>query len=201
MIYIDESTIKVGGVILPGLFKSIEVKTDALVEEQTVEGKTEKPKQATGYEDAKVNMELILYDGPILSKIQKLQVIQNLFRKSGQTKPIVYEIVNEHTSARGVTKVIFKNLTTKEQNKNDELSVTIEFWQYVAMTITAKKTSSSSASKTATSKANAKLTSEYQNYLGNRGAAPKIQDKTTKTVARDNASTQVYKNRVGYMPY
>lgn len=199
MIYIDESTIKVGGVILPGLFKSIEVKTDALVEEQTVEGKTEKPKQATGYEDAKVNMELILYDGPTLSKVQKLQVIQNLFRKSGQSMPIVYEIINEHTAARGVTKVIFKNLTTKEQNKNDELLVTIEFWQYVAITITAKKTSSSSASKTSTAKA--KLTSEYKSYLENRGAAPKIQDKTIKTVAKDTASTQVYKNKVGHMPY
>lgn len=201
MIYVDESTIKIGGVILPGLFKSIEIKSDALIEEQEVEGRSTKPKQATGYEDAKVSVELVLHDGPLLTKLQKLEQIQNLFKKQGQSKPTVYEIVNEHTAARGITKVLFKNLTTKEQSKKDELTVMIEFWEYIAMTITAtKSTSTTSTAQTSTTAST--LTSEYQSYLSNnRGAAPKIKDKTTKTAATDNASTQAYIGKLIAMPY
>lgn len=201
MIYVDESTIKIGGVILPGLFKSIEIKSDALIEEQEVEGRSTKPKQATGYEDAKVSVELVLHDGPLLTKLQKLEQIQNLFKKQGQSKPTVYEIVNEHTAIRGITKVLFKNLTTKEQSKKDELTVMIEFWEYVAMTITATK-STSTAQTSSTAATTSTLTSDYQSYLtNNRGAAPKIKDKTTKTAATDNASTQIYRGKLIAMPY
>lgn len=80
MIYTDESTVKIDTIILPGLFKSIEIKGDAIVDEQDVEGQSKKPKQATGYEDAKVNIELILEDGPLLTKIQKIEQIQQIFR-------------------------------------------------------------------------------------------------------------------------
>ena len=37
MIYTDESTVKIDTIILPGLFKSIEIKGDAIVDEQDVE--------------------------------------------------------------------------------------------------------------------------------------------------------------------
>jgi hypothetical protein len=136
-----------------------------------------------------------------LTKLQKLEQIQNLFKKQGQSKPTVYEIVNEHTAARGITKVLFKNLTTKEQSKKDELTVMIEFWEYIAMTITAtKSTSTTSTAQTSTTAST--LTSEYQSYLSNnRGAAPKIKDKTTKTAATDNASTQIYRGKLIAMPY
>lgn len=200
MIYIDDSTVKVGGVVLPGLFKSIEIKGDALIGEQEVEGRSTKPKQATGYEDAKINLELILHDGPVLTKLQKLEAIQNLFKKKGQAKPIIYEIVNEHTAARGITQILFKNLTTKEQSKNDELTVMIEFWEYIPMTITATKAGSTSGTSAA-STAKANLTSEYQGYLSSRGTAPKLHDKTAKTAATDNAETQAYKSKLAAMPY
>ena len=62
MIFMEDGTIKLGGVILPGLVKSIEVMETAKVDEQEVEGSAVKPKQATGYEDAKINIELIIDD-------------------------------------------------------------------------------------------------------------------------------------------
>ena len=62
MIYTEDQIVKVNGVVLPGLVKSIEVKESAQIDEQEVEGSATKPKQATGYEDAKVNIELILDD-------------------------------------------------------------------------------------------------------------------------------------------
>ncbi|BFH35379.1 hypothetical protein J6TS7_02840 [Paenibacillus dendritiformis] len=188
MIFVDESTVKVGKVVLPGLFKSLEIKEDARVEEQEIEGKAARPKQATGYEDAKVTLELILEDGPKLTKLQKLAVIQKLFRKPGQTRPVMHTIINEHTAARGISKVIFKNLVTKEQSKNSAMIVSIEFWQYGTVKIVASKKSSKkknekSSSASSGSGSGISLNANYQNYLdtGSRGTAPKL----SKTAAAD----------------
>ena len=49
MIYVEDQLVKVNGVVLPGLVKSIEVKESAKIDEQEVEGSATKPKQATGY--------------------------------------------------------------------------------------------------------------------------------------------------------
>ena len=57
MIFIEDERIKLNGVVLPGLIKSIEVTETAKVDEQEVEGSATKPKQATGYEDAQVIIE------------------------------------------------------------------------------------------------------------------------------------------------
>ena len=200
MIYTDESTVKIDAVVLPGLFKSIEVKGDAIIDEQDVEGQSKKPKQATGYEDVKVNIELILEDGPLLSKMQKLEQIQQIFRVPGQEKPTVHEIINEHTAARGVKQVIFKNLTHKAENKKGQLAVTLEFWEYTVMTVTASKSSSGpSGAKKAAAAATAKsnLNADYQSYLGNRGTAPALK----KSPARDTASGKKHVATVKAMPY
>jgi len=48
MIYVEDQIVKVNGVVLPGLVKSIEVKETAKIDEQDVKGSAVKPKQATG---------------------------------------------------------------------------------------------------------------------------------------------------------
>lgn len=216
MIYVDGSEVKVGGVVLPGLFKSLEVTNDAQIDEQTVEGSTSKPKQATGYEDAKVTIELVLDDSPKETKMQKLSRIQNLFRAPGQGKPTVHDIVNSHTAIRGITRVLFKSLGSKETNSSGQMTVSIEFWEYVPQKITATKTSSKSQSKSSKSSKSSKkkkstktsntaavgITSAYQSYLKHdRGKAPTATSKTTSSPARDTASTTVARNRLKSMPY
>ena len=52
MIYTEDQIVKVNGVVLPGLVKSIEVKESAQIDEQEVEGIASKPNQATGAADA-----------------------------------------------------------------------------------------------------------------------------------------------------
>ena len=56
MIYIEDQMVKLNGVTLPGLVKSIEVVNTAKIDEQEVEGSATKPKQATGYEDDLINV-------------------------------------------------------------------------------------------------------------------------------------------------
>ncbi len=183
MVYQDDSEIMLNGIILPGLIKSIEVTTAAEIDEQEVEGSTAKPKQATGYEDGKINVELILMDSGETTKDAKLQVIQDLFRQSGQDIPAVHTIVNKHVAKRNISQVLFKNLVTKETNANGQLTVTMEFWEYVPMTRAITAASTAGETKYA-SGSNADITAGYQEYLRNRGAAPKQSNKTGATPVR-----------------
>ena len=144
MIYVEDELIKLNGVVLPGLVKSIEVIETAKVDEQEVEGSATKPKQATGYEDAKVNIELIIDDTPSQTKYQRYATLRAIFRSPGQSVPQPIPIISEDTAAHGVEKVIFKKLSHKGENKRGQLTATLELWEYIPQTITAKSGSGKS---------------------------------------------------------
>lgn len=199
MIFFDDEFVKINGIMLDGIFKSLEVSGGALVEEVEVEGKGKKPKQATGYEDCKITIDLTLYDDEKKTKFDKLTDIQNLFRKKGQVKPNVYDIVNEHITNRGIGKVIFKDLSSRETNKKDELQVSLNFLEYEEIKIkastskaTSKNTGASSKTTSNKNSSNARynnLTDDYTSYLNNRGNSPK----TAKTPAYDvSANIDIY---------
>lgn len=196
MIYTEDQLVKVNGVVLPGLVKSIEVKESAKIDEQEVEGSATKPKQATGYEDAKVNIELILDDMPTATKYQRLETVRALFRTPGQSVPQPIPIVSEDTAKHGIDKVLFKGITHKSEVKKDQLTVSLEFWEYVPQTIQTTSSSSGSSSggssggKTANQQTT--LSSDYQKYLqANRGKSPAV----------DDASAAEALDKVAQMPY
>lgn len=196
MIYTEDQLVKVNGVVLPGLVKSIEVKESAKIDEQEVEGSATKPKQATGYEDAKVNIELILDDTPTATKYQRLETVRALFRTPGQSVPQPIPIVSEDTAKHGIDKVLFKGITHKSEVKKDQLTASLEFWEYVPQTIQTTSSSSGSSSggssggKTANQQTT--LSSDYQKYLqANRGKSPAV----------DDASAAEALDKVAQMPY
>ena len=196
MIYTEDQLVKVNGVVLPGLVKSIEVKESAKIDEQEVEGSATKPKQATGYEDAKVNIELILDDTPTATKYQRLETVRALFRTPGQSVPQPIPIVSEDTAKHGIDKVLFKGITHKSEVKKDQLTVSLEFWEYVPQTIQTTSSSSGSSSggssggKTANQQTT--LSSDYQKDLqANRGKSPAV----------DDASAAEALDKVAQMPY
>lgn len=123
MIYVEDQLVKVNGVVLPGLVKSIEVKESAKIDEQEVEGSATKPKQATGYEDAKITVELILDDTPTRTKYQALETVRAIFRKPGQTVPQPIPIVSEDTAKHGIDKVLFKGFSHKAEAKKEQITV------------------------------------------------------------------------------
>ena len=196
MIYTEDQLVKVNGVVLPGLVKSIEVKESAKIDEQEVEGSATKPKQATGYEDAKVNIELILDDTPTATKYQRLETVRALFRTPGQSVPQPIPIVSEDTAKHGIGKVLFKGITHKSEVKKDQLTVSLEFWEYVPQTIqtTSSSSGSSSGGSSGGKAANQQttLSSDYQKYLqANRGKSPAV----------DDASAAEALDKVAQMPY
>ena len=211
MIYVEDELIKLNGVVLPGLVKSIEVIETAKVDEQEVEGSATKPKQATGYEDAKVNIELIIDDTPSQTKYQRYATLRAIFRSPGQSVPQPIPIISEDTAAHGVEKVIFKKLSHKGENKRGQLTATLELWEYIPQTITAKSGSSSGSGSSGSGSsgsgksgsgksgsgksgggAASNLKAGYKSYLSNgRGKSP----------ARDDADATAAMNKVTAMPY
>lgn len=198
MIYVEDQTIKLNGVVLPGLVKSIEVTESAKVDEQEVEGSATKPKQATGYEDAKVNIELIIDDTQAATKYQRYATLRAIFRKPGQNVPQPIPIVSEDTAAHGIEKVIFKKLTHKGENKKGQLTASLELWEYIPQTITAttagsgSQSSGGSGSSGGGTATQSSLSEEYESYLStNRGKSPAV----------DYAGAAEALNRVAQMPY
>lgn len=195
MIFVEDQLVKLNGVILPGLVKKIEVKESALIDEQEVEGSATKPKQAVGYEDAKVNIELVIDDTMTQTKYQRLATLRAIFRKPGQSVPQPIPIVSEATATHGIDKVLFKGITHAAESKKEQLSVTLEFWEYVPQTIQATTSSPSSGSSGGSgsgSAAASKLKEDYKSYLSmGRGKSPAI----------DDASPTKALNTVAMMPY
>ena len=226
MIFIEDGRIKLGGTVLPGLVKSIEVTETAKVDEQEVEGSAAKPKQATGYEDAKINIELIIDDTETSTKFERYAVLRQIFRTPGQNVPQPVPIVCEDAAAHGVERVIFKKLTHKGENKKSQLAVSLELWEYAPQPITASTvsstagtsgSSSSSASSGSSSggaqtpAASGSLNEDYLDYLdAGRGSAPagdaskkkrSLQAKRKKSPAVDDANAVKALNRIQKMPY
>lgn len=201
MIFIEDERIKLNGVVLPGLVKSIEVTETAKVDEQEVEGSATKPKQATGYEDAKVNIELIIDDTEGQTKYERYTVLREIFRKPGQNVPQPIPIVSEDTAAHGIEKVIFKKLTHKGENKKSQLVANLELWEYIPQTITATSSSGGSGSSGGSSDggssqaaaATSNLNQDYQQYLGTKRGKSPATDMVTgaATAALNKVTTQM----------
>ena len=201
MIFIEDERIKLNGVVLPGLVKSIEVTETATVDEQEVEGSATKPKQATGYEDAKVNIELIIDDTEGQTKYERYAVLREIFRKPGQNVPQPIPIVSEDTAAHGIEKVIFKKLTHKGENKKSQLVANLELWEYIPQTITATSSSGGSGSSGGSSgggssqaaAATSNLNQDYQQYLGTKRGKSPASDMVTgaATAALNKVTTQM----------
>lgn len=176
MIYVEDQLVKVNGVVLPGLVKSIEVKESAKIDEQEVEGSATKPKQATGYEDAKITVELILDDTPKRTKYQALETVRAIFRKPGQTVPQPIPIVSEDTAKHGIDKVLFKGFSHKAEAKKEQITVSLEFWEYIPQTVKATKAGSSGGTASGSSgggAATSGLSEDYKSYLEtDRGVSP-----------------------------
>lgn len=186
MIYVEDERIKLNGVVLPGLVKSIEVTETAKVDEPEVEGSAVEPKQATGYEDAKVNIELIIDDTQTQTRFERYAVLRTLFRSPGQSVPQPIPIVSEDTAAHGIEKVIFKKLGHKGESRKSQLTANLELWEYIPQTIKAVSASSAAASQTSgssqtasadTQGASSALDPDYQQYLETkRGKSPAVDD-------------------------
>ena len=153
MLLVQENTMKLGGVKLPGQVEKISVSETASIEDiQDDKGKT-KANQPTGYEAAKVSVKIILEDSEKMTIAQQITTYQRLFKPYGQTKAKLLKLVGEDFSTRGISKVHFKQLTHDNTISQSGKTATLEF---VAPTIAGIKTKKKSSSGSNKSKKNNK---------------------------------------------
>lgn len=187
--------VKVGNIILPGIFESLEISGTVRMDQVDIPGKEDKVTQAVGYDNARIRLTVYLYppeDGGNCD--EQIAVYQGIFRKSpDQEKPGVYKLVNRHAAARKINEVIFNDLKTWEDNRNEKVLVICEFTEHVPIQVKVKEkaaeTTASAATQTTSSSSlgdfrkldQASTTSRLAD-LGNF----RMLDKASETPAKDD---------------
>lgn len=194
MIFVEDKSIKVGGAVLSGVLRSIEITRNAAIDNVDVEGAAVKPKQAVGYEESTVRIELLvgLTEGETAEN--KAEKINLLFRGKGQNIPQPMNIVCTETMLAGINQVLFSKLTYKKDYKDDLYAFSLQFCEYSAPYIQVKSAgaagsaSQSTASTSASTPAyESNVSAAYQKYLDSlRGFAPKFDNKTAQSPITDN---------------
>lgn len=126
MLLIQDQTIKLGGIVLSGQVKSIDIAETATIEDIKDDKGATKANQPTGYEAAKVSIDFILESSPGYDIMNQMIDMQRLFKEYGQTEAKLLEVVNEDCIARGITQVFFQKLTTKNVISESKRTATLE---------------------------------------------------------------------------
>lgn len=194
MLYVTGRMVQLSGIVLPGEVKKIEITQAATIDEVKNDNNVTLGYQPTGYELAKMSVEITLEPTPDETFEEQLETIQFLFRPVGQTEPKVLELVNSQAAAHNLTKVYFKQIGSSKKTESSYGTATLEFWEYVPMQVATKQaggtgsgSGSSSAGSASQSSSADGITAGYQEYLNTqRGKAPQIKDKTAASPANDN---------------
>lgn len=206
LITTDTGQVKVGNVVLPGTFESLEISAAVQMDQVDIEGSARKGSQAVGYDNTRLRLNLILLprtDGWDCS--DQIRKIQQVFRtSSSQQKPKVYKIINKHAQARGINQVIFCDFKTFEDNRSDKILGICEFEEYTPIKVkVAKKTTSTGRARSTkvTSSKSSKSTSTKSSSVASSSASyasfadfrrlEQQQKKTSKSPAKKKKSPSV----------
>ena len=152
MLYVRDKVAKLGNVILGGEVTSVEITEAGSVYVAQDEKGRYKKSQPVGYENGKVNIDILLEDMSGYSTLAQLRDMQNLFKGNGQDKPKLLPIVNDDCAARGITQVYFKTLTSKKVISESKRIATLELWAPNIGTVKVIKKKKSTKSKKGKSK-------------------------------------------------
>lgn len=148
---------RVGGIYLEGQVTSVEVQEAGSVYVAQDEKGRYKKSQPVGYENAKVMIDILLEDTKTATTLEQLTEMQRLFKPYGQDKPKLLPIVNEDCAVRGITKVYFKNLTSKKVISESKRIASLELWAPdIAGIKVKKKTTKKKTTKKSTKKSKSK---------------------------------------------
>ncbi len=124
--------VRLGSENLPGVMIRLEVSQDVEINEEEVPGRSGKTKQAKGFSDATVTIDIRLLSDDDETCYDKLEKVQAMFRSTDASAvPEVLRVVNVHTEKRGIDKVLFKSLRSSEGTYDDTIDVTVELVEYI----------------------------------------------------------------------
>lgn len=117
MLYVTDRMVQLSGIVLPGEVKKIEITQAATIDEVKNDNNVTLGYQPTGYELAKMSVEITLEPTPDETFEEQLETIQFLFRPVGQTEPKVLELVNSQAAAITLQRFILNRLEVPKRRK------------------------------------------------------------------------------------
>ena len=124
----------IGGVILPVPPRRMHIKQALKIDEIEIKGRSGKIKQAIGYQDSVITVELEICGREEGGKVvetarERFEQIQGLFRPSREALQEPTEIVSSLTDACGIRQVLIKELEVHD-NELDYISCTLHLTEY-----------------------------------------------------------------------
>lgn len=126
MLYVADKIVEIGGIVIPGHVKKVEVTETATVDEVKDDNGKLKAVQAIGYEAGKVNITVTLEDMAGKDTLSQLMDIQRLFKASGAQTPNLMPIVCEDCAARGIGAVFIKSVTSAKVTEKSIREIVLE---------------------------------------------------------------------------
>lgn len=128
MLYVTDSIIKLGSVMLPGQVQNVSVQESANIYTPQDDNGATSAAQPHGYEVSKVTVEVLLEATASTTVDQMVRSYQALFKKSGQNNAKKMSVVNAECAACGITSVYFKSFELKKVYSESKATATLELW-------------------------------------------------------------------------
>lgn len=148
----EAGQIKLNDTLLPGIFESMEVSGKLRFDEKSVPGSSGKRKQPLGYEDAGITLNVKLLTDEESDCYEKLDKLTSLFHNiDNKAKPYVYRIVNRHLTKWNIREILFSELRTSEDNREDTIKAALGFVEYKPALVAAEAKAAAPPSKSSVS--------------------------------------------------
>lgn len=156
--------------VLPVPHQQMSVKQAARVDEIKIPGRSGKVKQAVGYEDTTVEINIVLVDdekpeGIKTTANEQFDIIQNAFRsRDNESLPRVFSISSRLTDRCKIKTVLFVGLSVQDKIGVNDLAVTITLTEFEPIAAQVEK--QAFRKKVAEEAGDEAANSEYADELG-----------------------------------
>lgn len=126
----DDGRLALDDLELPGIVERIEVTGELRTDSIRVASRSGATKLPRGWADAQLTVSVRL-PTDTTSCYDKLAAFERAFKRSGDdARPLIYSLVNRHAQARGVTRVLFSELTSSDSNVDDTIVAQLAFVEW-----------------------------------------------------------------------
>jgi hypothetical protein len=129
----DVGAVKLGGLVLPGVFQSMQIRGELRVDEGRVRGRSGTSKRPMGFDDVEATLTLRCCSDDDTSADAKAGQIVKMFRQQDrQAKPYTYDITHARLNdAWGVRTMMIRSCQDEETNEVDTVDVVIVMAEHV----------------------------------------------------------------------
>lgn len=162
----EHGEIRLAGVLLPGVLKSLSVRGQVRFDEAEQDGLSGKAKVPMGWEDSDITITIELLSDENSNCYDKLGEVDANFKGTDNgTNPAIYTVANEHLSARNIYRVVFNGLESQETDEDDVILASLSFVEHIPVitkaeerTVAADKAKGETAPSTTTKEPEADAT-------------------------------------------